>query len=44
MLKGEGAMPTLRIEQPNTVLNNSVALLEFPRTHIGKTVRKSIIV
>jgi len=37
-LKGEGAMPTLRLEKPNVFEGDSLAVLSFPRTHIGKRV------
>ena len=41
-LKGEGALPTLRVEQPKEYLDERTILLKFPRTRVGKTNNQQI--
>ena len=35
-LRGEGALPTLKIEKPKDYLDG-VAVVRFPKTRVGKT-------
>ena len=35
-LRGEGALPTLKVEQPKEFLDERTILLKFPRTRVGK--------
>ena len=42
-LRGEGALPTIRLDKPDKYSDDQMALLEFSKTHIGKTIRKVLI-
>ena len=43
-LKGEGAMPTLKLEKPKEWINDNVPLLKFPKTRLGKRVVDAIVI
>jgi hydrocephalus-inducing protein len=35
-IRGEGAMPTLKLDKPKEYFNESTVLLKFPKVRIGK--------
>ena len=41
-LKGEGALPTIKVESPKEFSDERTLLLKFPKTRIGKTHCQSI--
>lgn len=41
-MKGEGALPTLKVEKPKEFLDERTILLKFPRTRVGKTNTQQI--
>lgn len=41
-LKGEGALPTLKVEAPKEFADERTLLLKFPKTRIGKTCTQTI--
>lgn len=41
-LKGEGALPTLRVEKPKDFLDERTILLKFPKTRVGKSNTQQI--
>jgi hydrocephalus-inducing protein len=41
-LKGEGALPTLKVESPTDYADERTILVKFPKTRIGKTQTQSI--
>jgi len=42
-LRGEGAMPTIKLDKPKEWFNESMLLLKFPKTRIGKSMILPII-
>lgn len=42
-LKGEGAMPTLKLEKPREWINDNTPVLKFPKTRLGKRVTDAIV-
>lgn len=36
-LRGEGAMPTIKLEKPKEWFNDSTPLLKFPKVRVDKT-------
>lgn len=37
-LKGEGALPTIKLEKPKEWFNDSIPWLKFPKVRVGKTL------
>jgi hydrocephalus-inducing protein len=42
-LRGEGALPTLKLEKPKDWFDERTPLLKFGKTRVGKTVSLPII-
>ncbi len=42
-LRGEGALPTLKLEKPKDWLDERTPLLKFVKTRVGKTATLPII-
>ena len=42
-LKGEGALPTIKVEQPKEYADERTLIVKFPKTRIGKSCTQSII-
>ena len=43
-LRGEGAMPTLKLEKPKEWFNESTPMLKFPKTRVDKSVVLPIVI
>ena len=43
-LRGEGALPTIKLEKPKEYLNETTPLLNFPKTRIDKEVVLPIMI
>lgn len=43
-LRGEGAMPTLKLEKPKDWFNESTPMLRFPKTRVDKSVVLPIVI
>jgi hydrocephalus-inducing protein len=43
-LRGDGAMPTLKLEKPKEWINESTPLLKFSKTRLGKRAVESIVI
>ena len=41
-MKGEGALPTIKVEKPKEYFDERTLVLKFPKTRIGKTCTQSI--
>lgn len=41
-LKGEGALPTIKVEKPKEYFDQRTLILKFPKTRIGKACTQSI--
>jgi len=41
-LKGEGALPTIKVEKPKEYFDERTLLVKFPKTRIGKTCSQAI--
>lgn len=41
-LRGEGAMPTIKLEKPKEYYNDTLPFLKFPKVRIGKVNESSI--
>jgi hydrocephalus-inducing protein len=42
-MRGEGAMPTLKLDKPKEWVNENTPILKFPKTRLGKRVVESIV-
>lgn len=42
-LRGEGVMPTLRLDQPSKWVDETKALLQFGKIRVGRSVKKTIV-
>jgi hydrocephalus-inducing protein len=42
-LRGEGVMPTLRLDKPTEYIDDTKALLQFGKVRVGRTTKKTII-
>jgi hypothetical protein len=43
-LRGEAILPTLRLQEPNEWADEIHALLKFPKTRIGRTKQKTLVI
>ena len=43
-LRGEGILPTLRLQEPSEWIDDMHALMKFPRTRIGKVKTKQLVI
>jgi hydrocephalus-inducing protein len=42
-LRGEGALPTIKLEKPKEYVNESTPILKFPKVRIGKEITLPIV-
>ena len=42
-LRGEGALPTLKLEQPKEYLDERTPIMKFPKLRINKTMVQKIL-
>ena len=43
-MRGEGAMPTLKLDKPKEWINENTPILRFPKTRLGKRVVETIVI
>lgn len=43
-LRGEGAMPTVKLEKPSEWVNENTPILKFPKTRVDKAVQLPVVV